>query len=345
MQELIKPPSLCAGDTIATVSLSWGGAGDEAFLWRYNLGKARLEHQFGLHVIEMENTLKGSEYLYAHPEKRARDLMQAFENPDVKGVFSCIGGDESIRMLPYIDFEVLAHNPKIFLGYSDSTITHLLCFKAGLSSFYGPSVLAEFAENVRVFEYTSRFMKKVLFSSDPIGFIEPCKEWTDEYLVWTTENEFRSKKMQKNKPYRLLQGKGLARGPLFGGCLDVLEMAKGSSLWPEVSSLEGAILFFETSENTVAPSLFEAWLRNYGTLGILQRARGIVFGKPYQGLYQKEYEMAISKVLSEVSLEDLPVFCNLSFGHNEPMCTLPYGAMAEMDCENMTFRILDSGVN
>lgn len=40
---LIKPKRLRKGDTVATVSLSWGGAGDADLLWRYNLGKKRLE--------------------------------------------------------------------------------------------------------------------------------------------------------------------------------------------------------------------------------------------------------------------------------------------------------------
>lgn len=56
---LIKPNKLKKGDTIATVSLSWGGAGDPDLLWRYNLGKKRLETEYGLKVVEMEHTLKG----------------------------------------------------------------------------------------------------------------------------------------------------------------------------------------------------------------------------------------------------------------------------------------------
>lgn len=97
----------------------------------------------------MENTLKGSEYLYNHPEKRAHDFMDAFVNPSVKAIFSCIGGDESVRMLPYIDFDIIRNNPKILIGYSDTTISHLMCLKAGVSSFYGPSLLAELAENIK----------------------------------------------------------------------------------------------------------------------------------------------------------------------------------------------------
>jgi len=47
----------------------------------------------------------------------------------------------------YLDLEVIRANPKVFLGYSDTTISHLVCYKAGLVSFYGPSIMAGFAEN------------------------------------------------------------------------------------------------------------------------------------------------------------------------------------------------------
>lgn len=59
-----------------------------------------------------------------------------------------------IRLLPYIDFAVIRRHPKIFMGYSDTTVNHLMCWKAGLSSFYGPAVLSDFAENLRLPAYT-----------------------------------------------------------------------------------------------------------------------------------------------------------------------------------------------
>lgn len=145
MPSLIKPPRLRPGDIVATVSLSWGGAGDENILWRYQQGKARLETRFGLRVVEMPHTLAGTAYAYEHPQERAADLMQAFTDPCIQAIFCCIGGEETIRLLPYIDFAVIRRHPKIFMGYSDTTVNHLMCWKAGLSSFYGPAVLSDFA--------------------------------------------------------------------------------------------------------------------------------------------------------------------------------------------------------
>ncbi len=123
-----------------------------------------------------------------------------------------------------------------------------------------------------------------------------------------------------------------------------MEMIKGTSLWPSNEIFEDAILFFETSEDMPEPSYIEYWLRNYGSQGILQKAKAIIFGKPYQEKYYEEYKETIMKVILELELFDLPIIYNMSFGHNQPMMCLPYGAMAEIDCDKSTFSILDPGV-
>lgn len=342
--KLVKPKMLSPGDKVATVSLSWGGAGDPELLWRYELGKRRLEEIYGLKVVEMPNTLKGAKYIYDHPEARAEDLMSAFADKSVRGIFSCIGGDDSIRLLPYVDFDVIKDNPKILLGYSDTTVAHFMCFKAGLSSFYGPSVLAEFAENIEIFEYTHNSFLHTLFDSRPIGRIESSPTWTGQRLKWLPENRMIAKTMQQGEGYDFLQGDGVVKGPLIGGCMEVLEMMKGTSLWPAQDDFDGAMLFFETSEDMPEPAFVRYWLRNYAAQGILQRAAGIIFGKPYQNRFYNEYKDEIAKVAIESGILKTPIVLNMSFGHNEPMACLPYGAMAEIDCGARTFSIIESGV-
>lgn len=341
---LIKPKMLQAGDKVATISLSWGGAGEPELNWRYEQGVERLEKVFGLEVVSMPNSLKGAEYLYDNPEARAEDLMNAFKDPTIKGIVSNIGGSESIRLLPYIDFDVIRNNPKIFIGYSDATVTHLFCHKAGISSFYGPAILTDFAENVEMHAYTVEAVKKTLFSNEVIGEVKPASEWTSERLEWLIENKDKQRKMNSNKGYELLQGSAVVQGRLIGGCIEVLEFAKGTSLWPEESYWKDSILFFETSEDLPEPSYIEYWLRNYGSQGILQNIKGIVFAKPQHERYYEEYKESILRIMKELDLNELPILYNLNFGHTEPKFILPYGAMAEIDCERVTFSILDSGV-
>ena len=119
---MIKPQRLKKGDKVAIVSLSAGTLGEKWAIHRYYIAKERLENDFGLKVVVMENTLKGIKYLDEHPEARAKDLMDAFKDDSIKAVFNAIGGDDTIRLLPYIDFEVIRKHPKIFTGYSDTTI-------------------------------------------------------------------------------------------------------------------------------------------------------------------------------------------------------------------------------
>src|SRR5690625_1329196 len=108
---LIKPKKLQRGDLVATVSPSWGGAGELELKWRYEQGVKRLEEVFGLTVVPMPNSLKGEDYIYKHTETRAEDVMDAFKNKDFKGIFANIGGYDSVRLLPYIDFDIIRQNP------------------------------------------------------------------------------------------------------------------------------------------------------------------------------------------------------------------------------------------
>ena len=123
---MIKPNALKKGDKIAIVSLSWGGLGDEKLIHKYYIAKERLEKDFGLSVVTMPNALKGSDFVYNHPELRAKDLMNAFRDETIKGIFCAIGGSDSIRLLPYIDYGVIYNNPKIFMRYSDTTVSHFM---------------------------------------------------------------------------------------------------------------------------------------------------------------------------------------------------------------------------
>ena len=185
---MIIPKKLKKGDTIAIVSLSSGMGGEKEFYHRYLLGKERLEKVFGLRVITMPNALKGVEYLYKHPEARAKDLMDAFKNKKIKAIITMIGGDDSIRLLPYIDDEVIKNNPKIFIGYSDTTITHLVLYKNGITSYYGPALLSEIAENGSMHEYTKKYLENALFEDNDI-LIKSSEKWTNDRIDWTDQSK------------------------------------------------------------------------------------------------------------------------------------------------------------
>lgn len=343
---MIKPKRLKRGDKVATVSLSWGGAGDENYRYRYEIGKKRIEEIFGLKVIEMPNSLKGSQYLSNHPEARAEDMMNAFKNKEIKAIFSNIGGDDTLRLLPYIDFDVIKNNPKIFMGYSDTTVNHFMCYKAGLTSYYGPSVLGEFAENVEMHDYIIKSIQRTLFSNNIIGEITGSKYWTSQWLPWENKenSEIKRKLNEDKRGYEILQGEGKVNGKLIGGCIEVLDWLRGTILWPDLKEWENKILFLETSEDKPTPDYIRWYLRAFNAMGIFKKINGLIIGKPQDEKYYEEYKEEYLKVIrDEAKRDDLPIMYNMNFGHTAPMFILPYGVEAEIDCDNKKFRINESG--
>ena len=339
-----KPARLRAGDKVCAVSLSWGGPG--AFPLRYAAGKRQLEEAFGLQLVESPHALADPDWLAAHPQARADDLMEAFADDSIRGIISTIGGDDSIRLLPFLDLEVIRKHPKIFMGYSDSTVTHFACLKAGVVSFYGPSIMAGFAENGGIFPYTLASLRRTLFSTEPMGELHSNPDgWTSEVLSWhDPANQQQRRRLRPCTGWRWVQGQGIARGPLIGGCLEVLDWLRGTSVWPELSVWQGAILFLETSEDEPSPGAVGRMLRALAACGMLGRVAGILIGRPHgQETDPVDHDDAILQVVAhEQGLADLPIVSAMDFGHTDPMMVLPYGVVAEIDCDNRRVSIIES---
>jgi muramoyltetrapeptide carboxypeptidase LdcA involved in peptidoglycan recycling len=345
---MIKPQKLQPGDKVATVSLSWGGPG--TIPQRYEAGKKQLQDEFGLTVVEMPHTLKDAGWLLRNPQARADDLMAAFSDPTIKAILSTIGGDDSIRLLPYLDLEVIRSNPKIFMGYSDTTISHLACYKAGLMSFYGPSIMSGFAENGGMFPYMVDSVRKTLFSSDIIGVVEPnTAGWTVEHLDWAEpDNQSKKRKLNPCSGWHYLQGQGVHLGHLLGGCFEVVDWLRGTDFWPTDNDWQDAILFLDTSEEAPSPAMVKYGLRTYAALGVLEKCSGILFARPGGQLSPEtfvEYDKVLLQVVAEEEgLTNLPIITGVDFGHTDPICVLPYGIQAEINCDQQKFCITENAV-
>lgn len=345
---MIKPQRLQPGDKVAAITLSWGGPA--TFPHRYEAGIRQLQDEFDLQVVETPHALSDDSWLHRNPRARAEDLMEAFANPSIKAIISTIGGDDSIRILPHLDLGVIRSNPKILLGYSDTTMTHMASFKAGLVSFYGPAVMAGFAENGGMFAYMVDSLRRTLFSSTPIGTVEPNTQgWTVEVLDWAEpENQHRRRKLNPSRGWKFIQGIGVRQGHLLGGCFEVLDWLRGTDFWPEPAEWQDAILFLETSEEAPSPDSVKYSLRSYASLGILERLSGILFGRPGGQIPPEqfsEYDDVLRHVVTaEEGLADLPIVTRMDFGHTDPMFVLPYGVQAEINCDTQQFTIIESAV-
>jgi muramoyltetrapeptide carboxypeptidase LdcA involved in peptidoglycan recycling len=329
MQQLIKPSKLKPGDKVAAITLSWGGPG--TFPYRFETGKQRLESIFGLQVVPTKHALKSADWIYRNPKARADDLMNAFLDPSIKGIIS--------------------NNPKIFMGYSDTTVTHFMCLKAGLSSFYGPAVLTAFAENMVMHDYTITGIRKTLFSSEAIGTIPENRQgWTTEVLDWANQdNQNKQRKLHPPVEWNFIGNcDHTCKGRLIGGCLEVLEFIKSTSLWSEFSIWDQSIFFIETSEEGIEPNHVVRFMRNLATQGILGKLKGILFSKPggHHMTQERffEYDQALLKVFEEFALPMIPIVTRMDFGHSDPMWTLPYGVLTEINPIAKTVTILENSV-
>ena len=344
---MIKPNRLQAGDTVAIVSLSSGTLGEPWAVHKLFIARERLERDYGLKVLVMPNALKGRDFLHEHPEARASDWMDAFRNPEVKGIFNATGGDDTIRLLPYIDFDVIRNNPKIFTGFSDTTSNHFMMYKAGVMSYYGASIMTNFAEYVKINDYTASAIHNTLFDPKPTQDIPSSPYWyddEDEKIWWKEENINTLRQYHKEEiGYELLQGSGVVEGELLGGCIDVFPEILGTAVWPGLEEWRGKILFLETSGEADMPAHYLTWLlRNLAAQGIFNVISGILVGKPARRGKYEPYKEVYRKVVGfEAKRTDLPILYNVNFGHAEPIGILPIGARCRLDADKKQLTLLE----
>jgi len=341
MINLLKPKCLNPGDTIATVSTSFGWAGDKNSKWRYDIGKKRLEDLYGLNVIPAPNSMRGNDFLSKNPKARADDIMWAFENKDVKAIIANVGGNDSIKLLPLIDSAVIKKNPKIFIGMSDAMNINLLCLKAGLSTFYGHNLFT-IGEAQGFHPYSEKWFRKTLFDSKTIGSLDPSDNWTCEKHDPHDENCIR--KYYPNTGYELIQGQGIVRGKLIGGHTGIMEL-ESNSIALTADDCNESILFVEDIPEFFSPSKLKTFLVWLGKNGFLQKLNGIIIGKlSEKNSFNKHAAVMKNIVGNEYGMKNLPVLYGLNFGHTSPIFVIPYGAMAEISCDEVSFTILESGV-
>ena len=342
---MIKPKKLKKADTIAIVALSWGG--HEYFPHIVEQGIKRLEHEFGF-KIKKGNTLNlTNKELYENPKKRADDLHEQFLDKNVKAVIAIIGGNESIRVLPYLDMNLIKNNFKFFMGYSDIATFNTYFNINGLVTFNGPTIMAGFAESKQLEEDFIEHINNFLFENWTEFKYEKFKRYTNKYLDWsdiTNLEKENTNYIQNNDNWHFISGNKTVEGELFGGCIEVLEFMKATPFWPKEDFWNNKILFFETSEEKPKVTDVENWLRNYGMQGVLNRINGIVFGRArdYPEEEKKELENSILKILKEFKIENLNVITNVDFGHTEPQIILPLGIKAQINPKEKPFKLVES---
>ena len=360
MKKLIIPSKLNEGDKVAFISISGGRAGDKDMIPRYMLGKRRFEKIFNVEVVETPNALKGSEYLYEHPEKRAEDLMWALKDDSIKGIICNQGGDDSYRVLPYIDTQVIHDHPKVFMGFSDIATWMAVFAYAGVRAYYGPTVLTPIAQPGKLDVYTEEAIRRTLFSNEVIGEIKPSEkntpiDWNTTYTIKQGLKKVQYERFPDNDEiedpkdiipwtpgtgYKVLQGSGKIRGHVIPVCGGPLWQIMGTKFFPGADIWEDSVIALEHGSiyGSKVAGLHE--LRAFAASGAFDKAKAIITGP----LDNDSEETILQVMLKEVHRPDMVIVENFDFIHRTPMTVIPVGAKMEIDCNNPKIEILEPGV-
>ena len=338
---------------VTIVSLSSGIIGEPFVQFETEIGLKRLK-EYGLNVKFMPHAKMGLDYIKAHPEKRAEDLLAAFRDPETDMILCAIGGDDTYRLLPYLfEHNELAEavTDKVFLGFSDTTINHLMLHKVGLRTFYGQAFLPDICEiGPEMHPYTRKYFEE-LIRTGTIREITPSDVWYEERLAFTPDQVGTTTPVHPNQGFELLQGSPVFSGKILGGCIDSLYdffngeryedmpvLCEKYRLFPEKEDWKGRIILLETSEEKPTPEKYRESLEYLKARGVFDAVSGVLAGKPMDETYAAEYKELLKEVIAK---PELPIVFNINIGHAMPRCIIPFGVEATVDAEKQVIRFTE----
>jgi muramoyltetrapeptide carboxypeptidase LdcA involved in peptidoglycan recycling len=325
-----RPKKLHKGDKVAVLSPSFAAPGRWPDV--YELGLSRLKEVFDLEPVEFPTTKKlGSTGL-----ERAKDLIAAFENDQIKGVVATLGGNDQVTYIKNLPSEPFKNNPKPFFGFSDNT--HFLNFLwlNDVSGYYGGGLLNQFAMQGAMDEYTVMYLQKALFEEGEVEW-KASETYNDIGLNWNDSTNLHSKRIYEPNEGWYWDGLVDAEGTTWGGCVESIdEILRHGVQIPTLEQFEDIVLFTETSEEIPSADYVFRVYRALGERGVLERVRGVLVGRPKAWEFDKQNTAEQKKQYREdqrkVTLEiirkynsDVPIIQNMDFGHTDPQIPLPYG--------------------
>ncbi|MCA9332739.1 LD-carboxypeptidase [Candidatus Saccharibacteria bacterium] len=336
MKTFAELNKLSPGDQVAVISPSNGLP--QIFPHVFDLGLKRLEDEFGLIAKEYPTT----RIMGAPLKDRARDVNDAFADKDNKAVFTSIGGEDQIKLIKFLDPEVIRNNPKPFIGYSDNTQIHNFLWNLGIPSYYGGAIMTQFGMQGNMDDLTVKFIKKALFEGGNTE-LEVSDEYNDIGLDWNDTQTLSQRRHYEPNDGLFWNGSQNAEGVLWGGCLESLVYQTTVDKYlPSANDLEGTILFLETAEDIPEHWLVEYLVTGFGERGWFDKFKGVLVGRPKAWEFDKpnstdaklkyraEQRETILKVVREYN-KDIPVVQNIDCGHTDPQILLPMGRKVSID--------------
>ena len=288
-------------------------------------------------------------------------MNEAFRSAEIQVIVCAIGGEDLIRVLPYIDLNVLKSSPKPIFGYSDTTSLHLLLFSAGIVSYYGGSLMCQFALEGGMQSHTKHSIETALFTSKRDVKISASTHFLGEYRDWslaTDESKCMRPVLESSPAWRWhncesrddgLRQTSIVKGRLLGGCLSTLFTHFAARYyWPEPHELVGAIFFIEIFSETM-PHAYTVYsfLQALGHIGVLEQIAALLVGRPKtrtfgvpalggEENYRQTQREAVLRAVHEFAKDRVPVVFDLDIGHTDPQTIVPMGSFATIDLSQRT---------
>lgn len=290
----MKPNKLKRGDTIGVIAPSNSiQTDDKSYIDKSVALFEGLGYKvkFGKHVYS--TTLGYS----ASSMEKSEDINNMFADKEVSAIFCVKGGCNSNSVFDYLDYNLIANNPKILCGFSDSTsLTNVISLKTGLTTFNGPT-----------------FKSLTSWETD-YSFNEVIKRFIDGNLdLGNFDDEFST------------LNSGKSTGKLIGGNLSLTtQMVCGKySL-----DFTDKILFIEDLGYESEPTRISSYLYYMKQNGVFDKISGLWIGN-----YEHPSNISLEQIVLDTldSNVNFPIIKSNNFGHIDKKTVIPIETTATID--------------
>ncbi len=273
----------------------------------------------GFRVRLTPNANIGESFKAGPPEVRANDLLEAFADSEVDAICPLAGGHAGSQILPFLDYELIAANPKPLVAFSELTVlVAAIVGRARVAAFYGPMVSALGVMP----EFTRTSWLRALTVAEALGSVD-----------------------ESGSPARCVVP-GVAEGELVGGTLSLVDTLVGT---PFEIDTRGKILLLEDVYEE--PPRLDRYLNHLKNAGLLQACAGIWLGDFKQCVPRAQFPLWTGTNLTVEELIDehirplgIPAMHGLRVGHGREVVTVPMGVRARLDAEAGGLDILESAL-
>ena len=291
--ELIRPPYLHKGDTIAIVAPAGILKNRQETIQKAK----RLVEGWGLCVVLGDNLFKNGHHFAGSDLQRAADFQKALDNPNIKAIWAARGGYGSVRILDKLNYKQFKKNPKWIIGYSDITAFHNHIHNLGVETIHGMMATSVEEKPEEIIKTISSF-KKALFGQ----------------------------KISYNITSSTYNKEGIVEGQIIGGNLAILTSMLGSK---SQLNTDGKILFIE--EIGEYKYSIDRMLQSLKRAGYFTNVNGVIIGNISSiKKNSTKWGSSIEQLILNVVPKNIPVLFDFPAGHKADNRALIFGRKVKL---------------